>query len=119
MQIPRAATADSLKKPAPGRQSEKALRVSCCPDYIAVALHSCCGRFDGRVRKTLLSQVLREIVQVLRDDALAGQYRSLIRAQYRGDADVLLSPALVFWHCLRKSYDMLLEIVHVGYELAR
>lgn len=84
-----------------------------------MALHSCCGRIDQRGWQLLLSQALREIVQILRDDVVAGQLLSLICVQDWRDTDELLGPALVFRHGLNESCDMLLEVVHVGYELVR
>ena len=61
------------------------------------------------------TQAHRQIVQVLRNDVVGGQDGSLLFVQYRRDADVLLRPPLILRHRLQKSFDMLLEVVHIGH----
>jgi len=55
-----------------------------------------------------------QIVQVLRNDVVAGKNRSLLRVQRGCHAHILLRPSLVFRHRLEKTLNVLLEVVHVG-----
>ena len=68
---------------APGlpRVPGKVQLVFCHPDYFAVVLDSCCGRVGQRGWQALLSQALREIVQILWNDVVTGQPISLICVQ--------------------------------------
>lgn len=59
-------------------------------------------------------QTVREVVQILRNDVVAGQNCSLIGVQQGSDPDILLRPTLIFRHRPEKSLDVLLEIIHVG-----